>query len=49
MGEAMTAYIQSEDNPADICTKLMPEGEKSNHIVSIMLYYYDNEQDIVQG
>jgi hypothetical protein len=27
----------------------MPEGEKSNHIVSIMLYYYDNEQDIVQG
>jgi hypothetical protein len=48
MGEAMTAHIRSEDNPADICTKRMPEGEKRNRIVSNILYYYDNEHDIIQ-
>jgi hypothetical protein len=48
MGEAMTAHIHSEDNPADICTKLMPGGEKRNRIVSNILYYYDNEQEIIQ-
>jgi hypothetical protein len=48
MGEAMTAHIRSEDNPADICTKLMPRGEKRNRIVSNILYYYDNEQEIIQ-
>jgi hypothetical protein len=48
MGEAMTAHIRSEDNPADICTKLMPGGEKRNRIVSNILYYYDNEQEIIQ-
>jgi hypothetical protein len=35
-------------NPADICTKLMPGGEKRNRIVSDILYYYDNEQEIIQ-
>jgi hypothetical protein len=44
----MTAHIRSEDNPADICTKLMPGGEKRNRIVSNILYYYDNEQEIIQ-
>jgi hypothetical protein len=48
MGEAMTAHIRLEDNPADICTKLMPGGEKRNRIVSNILYYYDNEQEIIQ-
>jgi hypothetical protein len=26
----------------------MPEGEKRNRIVSNILYYYDNEHDIIQ-
>jgi hypothetical protein len=30
MGEGMTAHFHSEDNPADICTKLMPGGKKRN-------------------
>jgi hypothetical protein len=47
MGEAMTAHMQSEDNPADICTKLMAGGEKHNRIVSNILYYYDNENEVV--
>jgi hypothetical protein len=48
MGEAMTAHIRSEENPAEICTKLMSGGEKRNRIVSNILYYYDNEQDVIQ-
>jgi hypothetical protein len=48
MGEAMIAHIWSEDNPADICTKLMlAGGEKRNRIVSNILYYYDNENEVV--
>jgi hypothetical protein len=47
MGEAMTAHIRSEDNPADICTKLMAGGEKRNRIVSNILYHYDNENEVV--
>jgi hypothetical protein len=58
MGEAVTACIRSEDNPADdICTKLMAggekcndivsSGEKCNDIVSSILYYYDNENEVV--
>ena len=41
MGEAMTAHVRSEDNPADICTKLIPGGAKRNRIVSSILYFYD--------
>jgi hypothetical protein len=48
MGEAMTTHIRSEDNPADICTKLMPGGKKRNRVVSNILCYYDNEQKIIQ-
>jgi hypothetical protein len=47
MGEAMTVHIRSEDNPADICTKLMAGGEKRNRIVSNNLYCYDSENDFV--
>jgi hypothetical protein len=46
MGEAMTAHIWSEDNPADICTKLMAGGEKRNRIVCNILYYYDIENRV---
>jgi hypothetical protein len=45
----MTAHIQSEDNPVDICTKRMAgAGEKRNRIVSNILFYdYDNENEVV--
>jgi hypothetical protein len=46
MGEAMTAHIRSEDNPADICTKLIPGGEKRNRIVSNILYFTDGGEDV---
>ena len=46
MGEALTAHIRSEDNPADICTKLIPGGEKRNRIVDNILYFAHGEQDV---
>jgi hypothetical protein len=44
MGKAMTAHIRSEDNPADICTKLIPEGEKGTRIVSRILDFTGGEK-----
>ena len=44
MGEALTAHIRSEDNPADICTKLIPGGMKKDRIVSNNLYFYGREK-----
>ena len=38
MGEVMTSHIRSENNPADICTKIISGGEKRNHLVSLILY-----------
>ena len=46
MGEAMTAHIRSEDNPADICTKLIPGGMKRDRIVDRILYYYNGPEDV---
>jgi hypothetical protein len=45
MGEALTAHIRSENNPADICTKIIPGGEKRNRIVSNILYFTGNDEE----
>ncbi|KAG7370183.1 reverse transcriptase RNA-dependent DNA polymerase [Nitzschia inconspicua] len=47
MGEAMTAHIRSEDNPADICTKLIPGGLKRDRIVNNILYYSGGQEERV--
>jgi hypothetical protein len=47
MGESMTAHIRSEDNPADICAKLIPGGLKRDRIVDRILYYYNGKEDLV--
>jgi hypothetical protein len=47
MGEAMTAHTRSEDNPADVCTKLIPGGMKRDRIVDRILYYYCGKEDVV--
>jgi hypothetical protein len=46
MGEVMTAHIRSEDNPADICTKLMSGGMKRDRIVDRILYYYSGQENL---
>jgi hypothetical protein len=45
MGEVMTAHVRSEDNPADICTKIIPGGIKRDRIVDRILYYYNYQGD----
>jgi hypothetical protein len=43
MGETMMAHIRSENNPADICTKLIPGGIKRDRLCDMILYYYNGE------
>ena len=38
MGECLTGHIRSENNPADICTKLMYAGMKRDHLVGLILW-----------
>jgi hypothetical protein len=45
MGEAMTSHVRSEDNPADICTKLIPGGMKRDRICERILHYYNGGED----
>jgi hypothetical protein len=46
MGEAMTCHIRSEDNPADISTKLIPGGMERHRICQKILHYYNGGEDI---
>ena len=38
MGESLTRHMPTHDNPADICTKLIPGGIKRDHLVGLVLY-----------
>jgi hypothetical protein len=38
MGKSLTGHISMHDNPADICTKIIPSGMKWDHFVSLILY-----------
>ena len=38
MKECLTGHIPSQNNPADLCTKVIPGGQKRNHLVSLILY-----------
>jgi hypothetical protein len=42
MGECLTAHIRSEDNPADLCTKVIPGGQLRDRLVNLVLYYSSN-------
>jgi hypothetical protein len=42
MGECLTAHIRTEDNPADLCTKVIPGGQLRDRLVSMVLYYSSN-------
>ena len=45
MGEVLTSHVSSDDNPADICTKLIPGGIKRDRMVDRILYYYNGPGD----
>jgi hypothetical protein len=38
MGESIIGYVHSVDNPADIFTKVVPGGQKRNHLIRILLH-----------
>jgi hypothetical protein len=42
MGECLTAHIRTEDNPADLCTKVIPGGQLRDRLVDKVLYYSSN-------
>ena len=38
MGESLTGHIDSSENLADLATKVIPGGQKQNHLVRMLLY-----------
>jgi hypothetical protein len=38
MGESIIGNVPSVDNPADICTRVVPGGQKQNHLIRILLH-----------
>jgi hypothetical protein len=38
MGESIIGHVPSVDNPADISTKVVPGGQKRNHLIRLLLY-----------
>jgi hypothetical protein len=37
MGESIIGHVPSVDNPADSCTKVVPGGNKRNHLICLLL------------
>jgi hypothetical protein len=38
IGESIIGNLPSIDNPADICTKVVPGGQKRNHLIHLLLH-----------
>jgi hypothetical protein len=38
MGESIIGHVPSVDNPADMCTKVVPGGKKRNHLICLLLH-----------
>ena len=38
MGESLTAHIPTNENPADLATKVISGGQKHDHLVSKLLF-----------
>ena len=38
-GESLTGHISTKLNPADICTKVIPSGQKRNDVIDLILHY----------
>jgi hypothetical protein len=38
MGESIIGHVPCVDNPADICTKVVPGGQTLNHLIRILLH-----------
>jgi hypothetical protein len=38
MGESIIGHVPSVENPADICTNIVPGGQKRNHLIRLLLH-----------
>jgi hypothetical protein len=38
MGESIIGHVPSVDNTADICTNVVPDGQKRNHLIRLLLH-----------
>jgi hypothetical protein len=38
MGESIIGHVPSVDNPSDMCTKVVPGGQKRNHLIRLLLH-----------
>ena len=38
MGEILTTHVPTLENPADLCTKVVPGGRKRDHLVAMILH-----------
>jgi hypothetical protein len=38
MGESIIGHVPSVDNPADICTQVVPGGQKRHHLIHLLLH-----------
>jgi hypothetical protein len=38
MGESIIGHVPSVENPDDICTNVVPGGQKRNHLIHLLLY-----------
>jgi hypothetical protein len=38
MGESIIGHVPSVENPADICTKVVPGGQNRNHLIHLLLH-----------
>jgi hypothetical protein len=38
MAESIIGHVPSADNPADICTKVVPGGQKRNNLIHLLLH-----------
>jgi hypothetical protein len=38
MGESIIGHVPSVNNPADICTKAVPCGQKRDHLIGLLLH-----------
>jgi len=46
MGECVTAHIPTDQNPADLCTKVIPGGQKRDFLVSLILHdLFDDHEE----
>jgi hypothetical protein len=38
MGESLTGHVSSTENPADLCTKFIPGGQKRDYLIGLVLH-----------